>query len=190
MALRLVAAVAAATALLAPAAYGASDRPQVRDAKGDVRGGMAELDIVSARWSTAGRGADEALVVTMTLAAAPKDGVPFAYHVRADVRDCGEVSFSYHPGSVSARQDGNVSTGWAACGDGIYDDVVTTTVKGTTITWSMPVAVLPSQVRPGAVFTKFEALADASEPIFGYSVAGIADEPLDYAQGDGSWRMA
>jgi len=58
MRLRLVTAAASALALLAvPAAGAATNRPQIRDPKGDVRGGFAELDIVNARWSTSGRGA-------------------------------------------------------------------------------------------------------------------------------------
>ncbi len=186
---RVLTAATAATALLAPAAYGAPGRPQVRDAKGDVRGGMAELDIVTTQWSTSGRGESKALVATMTLAAPPKQEAPFSYHAFADVRDCGSVSFSYAAGAVETMRSGHPADFWASCDGGVLNSVVTVTVKGNTLTWSVPVSALPEQVQPGAVFSRFESIADVGEPLFGYSFTGQADESLDYASGAAVWRM-
>lgn len=189
MRLRLVAAVAAASALLAPAAQGATNRPQVRDPKGDVVTGAAELDIVSAQWSTSGRGDDKSLVATLTLAAPPNTGVPYVYEMSSKVRDCGTVWFRYMPGTVASYASGGPGELWLECGSELYDQVLSFTVRGNTLTWSIPLSVLPEQVQPGALFYDFEALADAGEPAFGHSVTGIADYALDIAFGDGTWRM-
>ncbi|HEV2889464.1 MAG TPA: hypothetical protein VGX28_03740 [Frankiaceae bacterium] len=187
---RLLAAVAAATALLAPSAYASPNRPQITDPKGDAVTGAAELDIVSARWSTSGRGNDKALVATMTLAAPPKDGVPYTYELSSVVRDCGVVWFRYTPGALLMTLGGTVpGEVWAECADEVYDSVITLTVTGSTITWSIPVDVLPPQITTGSLFYDFAALADAGEPAYGHSVAGIADQALDDAFGDGSWRL-
>lgn len=198
MRVRIAAAVAVSVAVLATPAQGALNRPQVMDPKGDVRGGIAELDIVSARWSTAGRGADRALVATLTLAAAPKREVPYVYDMKSEVRDCGTVWFQYTPGTVMTVLDdvdhpavsGGDTTAhvWLECGDMVYDEM-TFTLKGNTITWSVPLTLLPESVQMGSVFYDFSALADIGEPVTGHSAPGIVAQSADNAFGDGTWRM-
>ncbi len=186
---RLLAAVAAATALATAPAYGATDRPQIRDVKGDAVTGAAELDIVSARWSTSGSGPDRNLVATMTLAAPPKQEVPYVYELSVDVRGCGTMLFRYMPGSAASFANTKPGEIWVECPSRIYDTVIGLTVTGNSITWSIPISVLPPEIGPGAVFSEFEALADVGEPGFGHSVTGVAGHALDVAWGDGTWRM-
>lgn len=205
MRLRLVATLVAATALATPAdaAYG---RDQVKDAKGDARGGLASLDILSARWSTSGRGASKALVATLTLAAAPEKDVPFVYEMHSEVGGCGTVSFQYAPGNLlsyahllgqpEVSDSPIVWSVWIECGgDGgtmtgssLVHKQVTFTVKGNTLTWSVPFSALPPQIGPGTLYSDFSAVADAGEPTMGLSLLGRPGQSLDHARGDGAWR--
>ncbi|HEV2889466.1 MAG TPA: hypothetical protein VGX28_03750 [Frankiaceae bacterium] len=208
MRLRLVAALAAATAVLATPAGAATGRPQITDPKGDVRGGVASLDIVSARWSTAGRGAGARLVASLTLAAVPMKDAPFAYELKSQVRGCGTVIFEYSPGALVTYLDelgqpaisdaDQTATMWLECGAGTSDttgstllvEEVTFAVAGNTMTWSVPVAALPSEVRTGSVFYDFTAAADAGDPVFGIPLASGASQSFDNGVGDGTWRMS
>lgn len=205
---RLVAAVTlAALATLPAVASGAPARPQIRDPKGDARGGLAQVDIVTAQWSTTGRGASKALVATLTLAGAPNTERGFAYEMKSEVTGCGTVWFEYAPGTVSEATNllGNpevndglgASSLWLECGgDGgtttgsmlVYREM-TFSVKGNVITWSVPLTALPEQVQPGAVFSDFKAIADVAEPVMGLSTTGGFGQGLDFGQGDGVWIM-
>ena len=206
---RLIAAVtAAAVALLSPPAEGAPARDQVVDPRGDAKGGQAYTDILSARWSTSGRGAGRSLVVTMDLAAAPKTERPYVYETRSEVLGCGTVIFDYAPGPLADElgrlnqpsiHDESLAAGvWFECmhGDpgpadssGSLHEEVTLSVKGTTLTWSVPFGHLPERVGPGAVFHEFTALADVGEPFFGLSPLAGSGQSVDHAQGDGIWVM-
>ena len=201
--LTAVTAVAALAALPA-AASGAPARPQIRDMKGDVRGGFAYADILSAQWSTSGTGAAKRLVATLTLAAPPKKDVPYTYDMKSEVRDCGTMWFRYTPGVVSSRIDdpnaGNDpnATIWAECGPGAaaadgtfpFHTQLVFTQRGNTLSWSVPISTLPQRIDPDdAIFREFSAMADVGEPVTGHSVQGIADQSLDNAYGDGVWRM-
>ncbi|HEV2889467.1 MAG TPA: hypothetical protein VGX28_03755 [Frankiaceae bacterium] len=207
MRLRLVPALAAATLLLAVPANAATDRPQVRDPKGDVKGGMAELDIVSARWSTTGKGDAMRLVATLTLAAPPKKDVPYIYDMKSQVRDCGTLWFQYTPGTVMTRADDvnhplvsdgdTTATVWTACGSGAEDSdgrallykELQFVQAGNTISWSVPVSALPDRIEVGSVFYDFSAIADVGDPVVGHSPQSIAGGSLDSAYGDGTWRL-
>lgn len=191
-------ALAVAAALLAAPAGAASNRPQIRDPKGDVRGGITELDILTARWSTTGKGDSLRLVATMTLAGTPKKDVPFVYEMQSQVRGCGTLWFQYTPGTVFTHMDElgqpTISDGdmtasvWAACGGLVYKELEFTH-KGDTISWSVPVALLPPQIEPGVVFSDFRAVADVGEPVMGHSVLALAEQSLDHGRGDGVWIM-
>ena len=206
MRLRLTAVAAvAALAALPAAASGATARPQIRDLKGDVRGGLAYLDILSAQWSSTGRGASKALVATLTLAAPPKTDRAFAYELHSEVSGCGSVLFQYAPGTVSEAtnhlQQPQVNDGlgaysmWLECGgDSATGSTIvwremTFTIKGNVITWSVPLTALPDEVQVGARFSAFAAVADVGEPVFGISLVGRGGQSLDYAEGDGVWKL-
>lgn len=162
---RLVAASVVAAAVAAPA--NGLPRDQVTDVRGDARGGLAHSDILSARWSTTGKGTTKSLVATMTLAAPARSDVPFVYELKSKVRGCGTVWFQYTPGTVAdatarlnqpAINDGDVGYRvWLECGSGqagpkqsslIYKEV-TFTAKGSTISWSVPLSALPHEVGIG-----------------------------------------
>jgi hypothetical protein len=208
MRLRLTALATAAALAVVPATSNAASPDQVRDVTGDARGGLASADIVSARWSTAGKGASKALVGTLRLAAPPNMDAPFVYELRSEVVGCGSVNFMYTPGVLVERvgevvnnpaiADGNNEAGvWLACGgdDGattsstLLLDEVTFAVTGNTMTWSVPLSALPSQVRAGSVFYDFEAVSDVGEPVFGISYQAYLGQSLDNAYGDGVWRL-
>lgn len=129
--------------------------------------------------------------MTLTLAAQPIRDVPYSYELTSTVDGCGSLAFRYRPGTLSSRVDGYQASVFAACAPVgiVYDDVVTVTAKGTTVTWSVPLAELPESVRPGVLFYDFEAVADVGDPAFGQSYAAPADQALDQAYGDGMWRM-
>lgn len=205
--LRLPAAAVAALAIAATPASSAAPRDQIRDAVGDARGDLKYVDIVSARWSSTGTGASKALVASMTLAEPPKAEQPFVYDLRSEVRGCGTVWFQYSPGNLANEAnrlnnpmiaDGDTTKSvWIECGDpgngttgsGLVYKQMTFSVKGNTITWSVPLTALPPELQVGAVFSQFSAAADAGEPMFGISLAGGFGHSLDHAVGDGIWRL-
>lgn len=208
MRLRLATALTAAgLALISPYAD-AAVRDQVIDVKGDVRGGDAGMDILSARYGTTGRGASKALVVSMTLASAPKTERPFSYELRNEIRGCGTVQFDYAAAPLADElgrlnqpsvHDGSLAVGvWFECmhgapgpadSSGSLHEEVGFTIKGNTMTWSVPFSLLPELVQPGAVFHDFDAIADIGEPVFGLPVLGNSGQSLDYGRGDGVWIM-
>lgn len=204
MRLRLsaAAAVAAALAVLPTAASGARSPDQIRDAVGDVLAEQAYADIVSARWSSPGSGDDKALVVSMTLAAPPRTEAPFVYELEATVRGCGVIWFQYAPGSVigminhpaDPTSDAAGASVWIECGDPSSPSGSSSlhrlsfTVKGNTLTWSVPLLMLPPQIQVGSFFSGFTAASDVGEPVLGTSPIWPA-EVVDTAVGDGVWRI-
>lgn len=167
---------------------------QVVDPKGDAKANLGFADIVTGQWTTSGKGATRALVGTLTLAGAPRTDPGFTYELSAVVDGCGPVHFEYTPTSVSGTQLGNKSF-YIGCGApddplgtmALYDEVALT-VKGRSITWSVPLRALPKEVQPGAVLRQFGALADVAEPAFGTGVLFVAHS-VDEGTGNGSWRL-
>ena len=192
---RLLASVAALAAFAAVPA-GAAMRPvsQVVDPKGDARGNLGFADIVSVRWSTAGKGDARALVATMTLAGAPRTDAGFVYEAGADVDGCGHVQFTYAPLSAEAAYRGPKSF-YAFCGGPTETSGTTSRqgevsvdISGRSITWSVPFAVLPPTIGLGRVYSSFDATADVAEPVVGTPVLGIPGQSIDQGQGNVTWR--
>lgn len=195
------AAIAVAAGLLVVPAEGAMRR-QVNqivdpkgDARGDVNGTLAFLDVVTGRWRVEGTGARRALVASLTLAATPNADRGFHYELQAEVEGCGTVVFEYSPGTVSATRLGAKSLylGCGAPGEplgsmSLYDEV-SVDVDGTTLTWSVPLSALPEEIRPGALFSDFWAVTDVADPVFGESAGSAPKQTVDSGHGDGSWRL-
>ena len=200
-------AAALAVAASAGLADAAAPKPQVVDAKGDSPGGVGTADITSARWSTTGdttvskvRGkkvttyTPRKLVVSVSLAAAPTSNPPFAYEAAAEVAGCGGVRFTYTPGTVFSELLGDSSL-WIDCGEPdqtgstlLLIPGVDTAIKGSTITWTVSIKMLPKPVRVGSRWSEFRAAADVVEPVFGLYGTNYA-KSLDEGTGAGSWVL-
>lgn len=191
---RLAAALAASLAIGAVPSYGAM-RPisQVVDPKGDARGNLGFADIVTGLWRTTGSRDGKMLVATMTLAGPPRADGGFAYELRAQAAGCGTVSFGFAPGTVSATSLGAKSF-YVGCGNPgdplgtmTFYDEVSVAVSGRTITWAIPLSVLPKEVGVGTSLTAFEAVADVAEPVTGHPAGSMPNQSVDLGSGNGRW---
>jgi hypothetical protein len=172
--------------------------PQVKDATGDAVTRQAGNDIVSATWTTTGSGSGKAykpkqLVVSLTLAAPPSSTPTFTYEVEATTSTCGDVAFTYEPGTPYESVTG--LNGWADWGDCLLADdssieLLTPKVKGSTITWSFSLKASP--VKAGAVLTDFRARVDPSNPVLPFPSSSQTGENglVDSATGTGSWKVS
>ena len=222
MSRRLAAALAAATVLTAPVfATAAPPAPQIVDAKGDAVGGQAALDIVSVRFSTTGTTTvtkvgkkkkttytPTKLVITETLGAAPSTQAGARYVISALIDGCGGIDIYYVNGA-----DGPTGSVWLDCPEGasateggtLID--MTPKVAGSTMTWELPLKMLPKEARVGAVVSDFRAYNDIGDPVFGLLGTGDGasmalnfealdmDDPTrgvaaaDSAAGSGTWKI-
>lgn len=175
-------ALAAATALPVEAA----PRPNIEDPVGDAVTGNGAHDIASVTYAVI----DNALVVTMQLAAAPSSQVGTVYGTEARVAGCGYWNYTYTPGGLATEGDL-----FAECGSDTPNErggyaaflPVRITVEGTRISWSLPTKELPRAVKTGSAFSRLIAFSGVTEPVLG-SAAGLAGN-LDDAAGKGSWRL-
>lgn len=206
--LPILAAIAALAVVPATGNAAAAPKPQIVDAKGDAVGMQGTTDITSARWSTTGdtvvskvRGkkvttyTPRKLNVTIDLAAAPTQNAPFSYEATAQVAGCGEVRFTYTPGTVFSQLLGESSL-WLDCGEEPDETGSTlmlipgidTTVKGTSLTWSVSIKMLPKEVRVGSKWSDFAASADLTDPVMGLYGTNYASS-IDEAAGDVVWTL-
>jgi hypothetical protein len=204
----LAAALAALAAIPATGHAAAPKKPQVVDAAGDSLGAQSAAEIVSAVWSTTGdttvtkvRGkrvttyTPKRLVVTLNLAGAPGDA-PFAYEAAAEVAGCGQVRFTYTPGTVYS---GIVSDSmlWYDCGpvDPTTGDTLTLVpnvslkVGAKSLTWEYPIKAFPKNIRAGAMFSDFRVVADVIDPVLGLYGPKDFAAPLDEGTGTGAWKL-
>lgn len=201
MSRRLVAAVAVGAVLViaAPSGQAAAPAPQIADAKGDSVGGQASMDIVSGQFATTGAGTGKAyrpskLVITLNLAAPPSDGPGLTYEIGATTSDCGDVVFTYEPGTPYGAIT-NVD-GWADWGDCPLSadgsvELLAPKVVGSTITWSFSLKAVGKGMKVGTVFSDFVARVDPSNPVvpFPSNATGTALGLIDAGSGDGSWKL-
>lgn len=158
-------------ALSAPA-YGGPPSPQIVDARGDANGvnhqGWLDLvgvpdpsrptepasyaagDVLSVRWGvTYARRRVSALTVTLTLGAAPAEGL--SYLIKGDARGCdGPLRVSY---DTIAGERPTASIG---CG-GLWLRGAYAVVSGARIVWTVPLAALRGRISQGDVLTRLEA---------------------------------
>jgi hypothetical protein len=202
--------LAALTALAVTPALGnaAAPKPQVVDPKGDAVGMQGTTDITSAVWGTTGdtvvtkvRGkkvttyTPRKLNVTVNLAAPPTASAPFAYEAAAQVAGCGEVRFTYTPGTVFGQVLGESSL-WIDCGD-VADETgstlllipgVETAIKGNSLTWTVSIKMLPKAVRVGSKWSDFAVAADLIDPVMGLYGTNYLTS-IDEAAGDVVWTL-
>lgn len=221
---RLAAALTAATVLTAPVfATAAPPAPQIVDPSGDAVGGQAALDITSVRFSTSGTTTvtkvgkkkvkkttytPTKLVITQTLAAAPSTQAGARYVINADIAGCGGIDVYYVNGAEGPT--GNV---WLDCpeGSGAADGGtlidMTPKIAGSTMTWELPLKMLPKEARVGALVSGFQAYTDIGDPVFGLLGTGDGASMLlnfdaldledptngvavgDFASGSGTWKI-
>lgn len=201
-------AAAVAVAALAHGGSAAAPKPQIVDPAGDALGAQGTTDITSAVWSTTGttsvskvRGKKvttyrpSKLVVTLNLAAAPSRSAPFSYEASAEVAGCGEVRFTYTPGTVFSTVLGESSL-WIDCGptDPTTGDNllliagVSTNFTGNSISWSIGIKTMPKPVQVGSKWSGFRASADLIDPVFGlYGTRDI--QSIDVGTGNGTWVL-
>jgi len=184
---------------LALPGHAAAPAPQIIDAAGDARGAQGSMDIVSGQFTTTGTGKGKAykptkFVVTLTLAAPPSSGPGLTYEIGAATSSCGDVVFTYEPGTPYSALAG--VNGWADWGDcPIRDDspyeLLTPKVTGNTITWSFGMKQLGKGMKVGTVFSKFEARVDPSNPVvpFPSNTTGTALGLIDIGTGAGTWKL-
>lgn len=180
----------------------AAPKPQISDAKGDSVGAQAGTDVVSALWSTTGTGRGRSyvakkLVVTMTLAGDVIKEPGLTYELSANTSTCGLVTFSSQNGSPYTTVTS--LNGWADWGDctkpGADGDssveLLTVAVKGNTLTWSMPIKMLPKGLKLGSLFSDFEARVDPTNPLipFPSNTTGTAMGLIDTGTGTGTWKL-
>lgn len=196
-------ALAILLAAAAAAPSHAAAKPQVSDAKGDAVGGQGGTDIVSAVYSTTGTGKGRSyvakkLVVTMTLADAVVTQPGFTYELSADTTTCGRVTFSSQNGSpYTTITSLNGWADWGDCtkpnsdGEPSSVELLTVAVKGNTLTWSMPIKMLPKDMKLGTVFSGFEARVDPTNPAipFPSSTTGTERGLIDIGKGTTSWKL-
>jgi hypothetical protein len=210
MPVRLPAAAAlAALALLSSTAHAAAPKPQLLDPKGDSVGGVGTVDIVSALWRTSGETVTTVvkgrkvvtpkprkLIATLNLAAAPTAQPGLGYEVSANVAGCGNIRFTYWPGTVFGQVLGDGSF-WNDCGDPGTTTTpgdtlipgVQVTLGATSITWTLSFSQIPKPVKVGAKVTDFHAAVDVVEPVSGTISPGAFGVHLDEGSGTGSWIL-
>lgn len=181
----LAAVVLAGVPVLAAAAP--PPAPQIVDARGDAVANQQALDVVSVLFKTTGATktvragkrrktvyTPTTLVIVETLAAAPSSAPSTRYRIEADVEGCGEFDLYYTAGA-------GLPAGWVALECPVEDDPTTTgtlykllpRVTGSTLTWELPLAELPPQVKLGAKVSGFRAFTDVGDPV--YALVGTGD---------------
>ena len=192
----LAALLAAAVAMPSHAA----PKPQITDAKGD--GPQPGVDIVSVLWSTTGTGSGrryvpKKLVLTMTLAGDVLTNPGITYEASAVTTTCETVTFSAQQGTpYSAVVGVNGWAEWGSCSKPTSDgdsnvELLTVAVKGNTLTWTMPIKMLPKGLTLGTVFSDFEARVDPTNPVvpFPSSLTRTDMGLLDIGTGTGTWKL-
>ena len=186
----------AGVALAAAAYAGPTTTPQIKDASGDSP--IAGADIVSVLFTTAGKGSGKSYVpkqflVTMTLAGPAEAGPGLTYEVDATTNTCGDVTFTYEPGTPYENVTGvNGWADWGNCqnqaGDGSIE-LITVTAEGNKLTWEFGVKAIG--VKVGTVFSGFAARVDPSNPVVPLPSSETNSELglIDAATGSGTWKL-
>lgn len=204
----LVLLAAAAVGVCAPLAHAApTTKPQVVDAAGDalVPGGF---DIVAGQFTTTGVKATRKvgrrtvttytpknLVATLTFTEPPSTQAGTRIAFTADMTACdnGSVAFSFTPGAVLQSGDLFVT----GCGDdngagpAEFLSDVRAVLKGNTLTWTMPLADMGSDLPLSTRFSNFQASSDLDDPVFGLIGTDLTggSTSLDVATSDATWKL-
>jgi hypothetical protein len=204
----LVLAAAAVVAVCAPHAQAApASKPQVVDPAGDALA-PGGFDIVSGQFATTGvtttrkvgkrvvrSYTPKNLVVTLTFTEPPSTQTGTRIAFTADITACdnGSLAFSYTPGAV--LQSGDLFVTGCGTDDGVgpaeFMPDVHAVIKGSTVTWTMPLSDMGSDLPLGTQFSAFTASVDLVDPVFGLIGTDITGGPtsLDVATGDATWKL-
>lgn len=193
-------AVAAALAVAAPAHAKSFTYTDPADMPAN-----AGLDIVAVTYGTEGtttvakvRGkrvttyTPAKLVVTMKLAGAPMSQAGIRYRADAQVSECGAMTFTYTPGVAlppSALSVGCGGAGGVTGSDTTFLDPKIA-VKGSTITWTIPLKALPKVARTGALVHTLRSSVDLVDPALGaLGPDDFGNGVFDNAASDEDWEI-
>lgn len=109
----------------------------------------------------------EALVLSMTLAAAPSSLPGTLYEIDAMTSKCGRMYLYYTPGVDGSGALVGCGSEPSATGSTATSIPVEPTVKDKTITWTLPFDALPRELKPGTSITAFEAFSTQVDPVTG-----------------------
>jgi hypothetical protein len=186
-------------ALATTAHAGPTAAPQIKDPAGDATGGQAGTDIVSVLFTTSGKGSGKSYVpkgfsVTMTLAGPALSGPGYTYEVHATTNTCGDIDFTYEPGTPYENVTGaNGWAEWGSCdnqaGDGNIE-LLTVETSGNKVIWEFGFKAIGLKV--GTVFSNMKAFVDPSNPALPLPASSFAGELdlIDVATGTGTWKVS
>lgn len=178
---------------------GPTKTPQIKDPAGDSVGAVGGTDIVSVLFTTAGKGSGKSYVpklfsITMTLAGPVQDGPGLTYEVDATTNTCGDISFTYEPGTPYEKVAGrNGWADWGSClnqaGDGSIE-LLNVVGEGTKVTWEF--GLKSTGLKVGTVFNGFQARVDPSNPAVPFPSSLTFSELglIDAATGAGTWKLS
>src|SRR4051794_25129382 len=197
---RLLALLPVAAVLMAGPAHAAPTKvPQIKDPSGDAVGAQAGTDIVSVLFTTAGKGSGRGYVpktftITMTLAGPALSGPGLTYEVHATTDKCGDIAFTYEPGTPYEKVTGlNGWADWGSCdnqaGDGNIE-LLTATAAGNKLTWEFGYRAI--SLKAGTTLSNMKAYVDPSNPAvpFPASENGGPFGVVDTASGTGTWKVS
>ena len=165
------------------------------DPAGDSKLAGGDTDITGVTVTTTGKTVAkkyvaDALVVRLTLAAAPSTLPVTNFEVDADTDACGSLAL-YYDGQDLA------SGGYVSCGAPADPTGDTSTyladgpvVDGTSIVWTIPFSSMPKEFQVGASLTNLNAYVSASEPVTGFSPSLVTHgADIDGAVTDQSFKI-
>ena len=141
------------------------------DPAGDTAAGVAPGDIVKLTFTSAGttvakKYTPKAVVISMELQDAIDTSGTTLYEIDANLPGCSYFTLVTQPGS----QVGDYSS----CGSESSDPTATGTdlgatadIQGKVITWTLPFASLPDQLKAGATFDTISAVTGTVDPVEG-----------------------
>jgi hypothetical protein len=132
----------------------------------------------------------------MTLAGPVEAGPGLTYEVDAKTDTCGDLSFTYEPGTPYENISG--VNGWAlwgncsnTAGDGGIE-LMAVVADGNKITWEFGMKSIGLKV--GTVVSNFVARVDPSNPLIPYPSHGDVGMTgfglIDAASGSGTWKLS
>ncbi len=189
--------------------------PQLTDPSGDARALGASYDIVAGLMTTTGTTTKKKvgrkvvttykpvnLVASLTLAGPPASTPGSTYNFSMNTTACsgGSFSYSYTAGSLSPSIGDLFISGCGTPGTGTgpaeFMKDVKAAISGNTITWTMPLADLGSDLPLSTVFSGFTAETDLNDPYFGLFGTGVTSGTpaqgalsIDTASSAASWKL-
>jgi len=156
----------------------------VADPAGDAKGSQAATDITKVLFTTSGKTTTKrvgnknvkiytanALIVQLVLAAPPTAAPPVVYEVDSQTQKCGTMYLYYDPEELASGGFLGGCSPADATGSTTTDIDVIPVVKGSTITWTMPLSGLPKDMKIGSTITDVQSYVAVADPFTGASTA-------------------